>query len=73
MKRESNGQYAFDGRLERICVCGHTLGHHSAGSPADCIFYSLAKPEKVGQPGEDREDCGCRKFRESKRKAKISA
>src|SRR5208283_1725895 len=67
MKRESNGQYAFDGRLERICVCGHTLGNHCAGSPADCLFYSLPAYEREDKPGADKPECGCQKFRERRK------
>ena len=68
-KREHNGQYAYDGRLERVCLCGHTLGHHSAGSPADCLFHSLPERERTGQPGAENPNCGCQKFR-ARRKAK---
>jgi hypothetical protein len=49
-KREADGKYAFDGHLERLCVCGHSLANHSAGSPADCLFYSLPASEREGQP-----------------------
>jgi len=67
-KREADGKYAFDGNLERLCVCGHTLGRHCAGSPADCLFYSLPSHEREGQPGADKPECGCQKFRESRAK-----
>jgi hypothetical protein len=67
-KRETDGKYAFDGDLDRMCVCGHTLGAHSNGSPADCLFYSLPAVERKGQPGEDRHECGCVKFRLSRKK-----
>jgi len=67
-KRETDGKYAFDGNLDRVCVCGHTLGVHSAGSPADCLFYSLPDSMRAGEPGEDHKDCGCVKFRLSRRK-----
>ena len=71
-KRETNGHYAFDGNLQRLCVCGHTLAHHSAGSPADCLYYSLSEREKQelaakGEPGHDHVDCGCVKFRLSRK------
>ena len=68
MKRELDGRYAFDGRLERVCLCGHTLGHHSAGSPADCLFHSLPSREREGQPGDDRPNCGCERFRAKRSK-----
>ena len=67
-KREYDGKYAFDGRLDRLCVCGHTLAVHSSGSPPDCIFYNLPKVEQAGKPGEAKPDCGCLKFKQSKRK-----
>lgn len=68
-KRETDGKYAFDGAYDRLCVCGHTLGAHSCGSPADCLFYSLPAAEREGQPGADRHECGCVKFRLSRKKA----
>lgn len=72
MKQESNrtqdraddGRYTFDGNLERLCVCGHTLGVHSGGAPHDCLAYSDRK-----HPEHDP-DCRCPKFRLSRRKAK---
>lgn len=67
MKRETNGQYAFDGNLDRLCVCGHDLGAHSAGSPADCLFYSLPKVEQNGKPGANKPECGCTKFKQSRK------
>lgn len=34
--REINsGRYAFDGGLERLCVCGHSLGVHAAARVKD--------------------------------------
>ncbi len=70
-KREYNGQYAYDGNLDRLCVCGHTLGFHGAGSPADCLVYSFSPddPNLVGQPGLDKPNCGCQKFRLSRKKS----
>lgn len=59
-KREPNGRFDYVRNWERLCVCGHTLGVHAAGSPADCLFYSF--PENSGDP------CRCPKFRPSKRK-----
>lgn len=68
MKRETDGKYAFDGGFERLCVCGHELGAHSCGSPSDCLFYSLPACQQVGKPGADKPNCGCVKFRLSRRK-----
>lgn len=36
--RETNsGQYTFDGGLERLCGCGHSLGVHSAARVRDKV------------------------------------
>lgn len=67
-KREINGQYAFDGNLERMCACGHALANHSAGSPADCLLYSLPQGEREALPGGLHPDCGCQRFRLSRKK-----
>lgn len=67
-KREHDGRYAYDGNLERVCVCGHTLGTHSAGSPPDCLFYSLPERERAKLLGHEKPNCGCERFRPSKRK-----
>jgi hypothetical protein len=71
-KRGSDGRYEHTGKWDRLCVCGHTLGVHSAGSPADCLLYSLPEP-----PSYDRDlarqvnqnvRCGCQRFRLSRAK-----
>lgn len=69
-KRELDGKYAFDGNYDRLCVCGHTLGSHSCGSPADCLFYSLsaADERRITDPGADNPNCGCLEFRLSRKK-----
>jgi hypothetical protein len=55
-KRDVKGRYSFDGRLERVCVCGHTLGEHAGGTaPHDCLH------------GGGDQLCGCKKFRPSRR------
>jgi len=69
-QREADGKYAFEGNLERLCVCGHELGVHGASSPSTCIFYSLSPAEQEGQPGADNPDCKCLKFRLSRKKVK---
>ena len=71
-KREQNGQYAHTGNWDRLCVCGHTLGDHCAGSPADCLFYSFPESERRNKPGADRPNCGCEKFRLSRAKQAAS-
>jgi len=70
-KRETNGQFAYERNWERLCVCGHTLGNHACGSPADCLFYSLPECERIGKPGEQVVNCGCQKFRLSRRKVSV--
>ena len=70
-KREYNGQYAYDGRLERVCVCGHTLADHGAGSPPDCLVYSFSERDRVSMVGGLTPDCGCLKFRQSRKKERV--
>lgn len=68
-KREwATGRYTYDGRLERMCVCGHVLGDHSAGDGKDCLFYSLSAAGREGRPGNDKPSCGCERFRQSRKK-----
>lgn len=74
-KREANGQYAFDGDLTRLCVCRHSLAVHAAGSPADCLLYSLSANDPQRAIEETRGglvECGCRKFRLSRRKVNLT-
>jgi hypothetical protein len=50
---ERNGQFTFDGNLQRLCVCGHTLGSHYAVAPHECCV----------------KDCDCiNRFRPSRRR-----
>lgn len=60
------GQFAFDERWARKCVCGHTLGVHVAGG-FDCIVHDVGRDDP---DGEDKtfEPCNCAKFRPSRRK-----
>lgn len=67
-KREYNGQYAYNGNLERMCVCGHAFGHHGGGSPADCLVYSFPENERKEWVNGDKPNCGCEKFRLSRKK-----
>jgi hypothetical protein len=61
--RADDGRYTFDGKLDRICVCGHTLAHHAAAAPHECFVstYSHSDP--------NRAECDCPKFRPSRRKS----
>lgn len=69
-KRETDGKYAHEGNWRRLCVCGHTLGVHSAGSPSDCLLYSFS-PDDPNRFSNDQlnpdDDCGCQRFRLSRK------
>lgn len=65
--RADDGRYTFDGNLDRLCVCGHRLGMHAGAHPHDCLAYSFP----VGNPERpENAECGCLKFRLSRRKPK---
>ncbi|MGC2234217.1 MAG: hypothetical protein WBA09_22140 [Candidatus Acidiferrum sp.] len=68
-KRGDDGRFEHEGNWERLCVCGHTLGVHAAASPAQCLFYTFSPsaPERLGKPGENNPDCGCQRFRLSRK------
>jgi hypothetical protein len=51
MNRDRKGRYDFDGRWERLCTCGHNLGHHTAEAPHTCIAGDFAD-----------EGCDCARF-----------
>lgn len=53
-----NGRYTHAERWERLCVCGHTLGDHTAAA------HKGERPCIVGDFGH--EQCDCRKFRPAK-------
>lgn len=67
-KREPNGQYTHQGNLDRECICGHRLGDHAAGSPADCLVYSFSQKDRASMLNGDKPDCGCQRFRPKKSK-----
>lgn len=54
-----SGQYAFDGNLSRLCVCGHELGKHIHGG-WECGTAPSLYPETKG--------CKCQKFRPSRKR-----
>jgi hypothetical protein len=58
--RTRSGRYDYDGDMDRLCVCGHTLGQHAAASPHDCFVN-----EALGHEGE--ENCTCPKFRPARK------
>ncbi len=58
-REKQSGRYGFEGGLERVCVCGHTLGAHTAAAPHECgTVDPRVHPEAVG--------CECRRFRPSR-------
>jgi hypothetical protein len=61
-QRDDSGKYTFDGDLDRLCVCGHSLGLHSGRAPHDCLTYSLSKTNP------DHAECDCQKFQPQRRK-----
>jgi hypothetical protein len=50
---KSSGQYSYQNKFERLCVCGHTLGMHTGDAPHECIAGDFL-------PGVT---CDCVKFR----------
>lgn len=76
-KRETDGKYAHEGDWDRLCVCGHTLGVHGAGSPADCLLYSFSPDDLAANSDTMRKqlsketECGCVRFRLSRSKPKV--
>lgn len=56
--RRDDGKYDYS-KLDRLCVCGHVLGDHSAHTPRPCF---------VGQNTPAETPCECLKFRPSRRK-----
>ena len=57
-KRAPDGRYDHHNDWDRLCVCGHRFGIHSAGSPAEC----LAGTNPPGDPHTGFY-CDCRKFK----------
>jgi hypothetical protein len=73
-KRDTLGRYDYEKDWDRLCVCGHSLGVHAAGSPADCLLHSFAnlnsqeRREHVNAPPAN---CGCERFRPKRSKGKF--
>lgn len=62
--RDTTGRYGFDGKMERVCVCGHRLGLHAAPNAA------RTRPcfnEDTGLGGSG-EACSCLNFRLTRKK-----
>ena len=56
-RERASGQYGFTNNYDRLCVCGHRLGHHTAQAPHECIDGDF---NPVDVP------CGCMRFRLAK-------
>jgi hypothetical protein len=52
------GRYGFDGKWDRLCTCGHTLGDHLAQAPHYCIAGDFHKGV----------ECNCLRFTPKKEK-----
>jgi len=61
-REEDTGRFAYHGGWDRLCICGHTLGVHSAAKTKDY------HPCFNNDYGEDGEDCDCEKFKPAKKK-----
>ena len=59
-----SGRYTYTGGLDRVCVCGHRLGEHSA---ARTVRKGIAIQDCL-HDGSD--DCGCKLFKPA-RKGKV--
>lgn len=72
-KRDDQGRYDHAGDWDRLCVCGHTLGVHCAGSPADCLLHSFAshREERTDHAHQPDANCGCEKFRPKRKGGKF--
>lgn len=72
-KRDQQGRYDYKNDWDRLCVCGHTLGVHSAGSPAECLLYSFGDQwhqETQDHQHQPDKNCGCEKFRPKRKNGK---
>jgi hypothetical protein len=65
-ERSEDGRYDY-GDMDRVCVCGHTLGDHAGGpNPKRCLAHANGSvPRTDADP-----DCQCEKFRPKRTKAK---
>lgn len=64
------GRYTYDGNLERLCVCGHSLGVHCATRlkidgkmVQDCFFGG----NRLGEGDDDVPCCDCQCFKPARR------
>jgi len=55
LPRESDGKYAIR-NLEAVCVCGHTVGMHTAENPRECIAGDFTETH-----------CNCERFKKTRK------
>lgn len=58
LRNPDDGRFAFDGNMNRICVCGHRLGIHGPRG-IECLAGTNV-PDDPNPPGVE---CPCTKFR----------
>lgn len=63
IREPTTGRYAFDGKWERLCTCGHKLGAHIAGG-FECGTDPNGYPETRG--------CNCQRFRPSRKRRALN-
>jgi hypothetical protein len=56
-RNRHTGQYSYENKWDRLCVCGHTLGVHAADAPHPCFN------EDAGLKGATGEPCDCQRFK----------
>jgi hypothetical protein len=61
-RERDTGRYMAENNWERLCVCGHTLGDHSAESSGGMRPCFAGDVEGIS--------CDCEKFRQKKHKGK---
>jgi hypothetical protein len=64
-RERGTGRYVHDGHWDRLCVCGHTLGHHTAAAAEGqrpCIECDFDPDSK----------CDCIRFRPQRRRSVVA-
>lgn len=70
-RHRDTGQFSYQGKWNRLCVCGHELGFHAAEAPHDCFNADRLNIGDAGDMDPNRfppTDCKCQKFRPSRKK-----
>lgn len=58
-REKGTGRYTYDGDWDRLCVCGHTLGTHTAVRARNPETGKMEQPCIVGDLGHEFCDCSC--------------